>query len=309
MLRLTVLLILMGTCLACEPAAPAEAPADPPPAQPTALAESAAPRVVSDSTRAVFERVMARARAENLHARPLGEIIQTMGSWFAGTPYVEGLLDAPDEETLVLNLEGFDCVLFVESMLALARGVAVEDYAFASFARRIEEQRYRDGQLDGYCSRLHYFTDWIADNARRGIVRDITADLGGEAREKRLTFMGTHRDSYRHLTDDANYQCILDREADLAGLTHVHVPQDRIRDVYDRLRAGDIIATSTPIEGLDVTHTGFVYERPDGGRGFMHASSSGEVKISPDLQDYVEGVKVQYGILVARPLDERASGG
>ena len=90
-----------------------------------------------------------------------------------------------------------------------------------------------------------------------------------------------------------------------ADLEHYTIAQDRIRAVYDRLRPGDIIATSTHIEGLDVTHTGLVYAHGGGGIGFLHASTSGGVKVSPDLQDYIQNNKVQIGIVVARPVDPR----
>ena len=71
--------------------------------------------------------------------------------------------------------------------------------------------------------------------------------------------------------------------------------------MYDRLQAGDIVATATHIDGLDVTHTGLVYDNGDGTRGLLHASTSGGVKVSPDLQSYVQGVDSQIGIIVARP--------
>jgi hypothetical protein len=71
--------------------------------------------------------------------------------------------------------------------------------------------------------------------------------------------------------------------------------------VYDRLNAGDIIALVTNIEGLDVTHTGLVYDDGNGGKGLLHASTSGGVIVSPDLQRYVTNNRRQIGILVARP--------
>ena len=39
--------------------------------------------------------------------------------------------------------------------------------------------RYRGGKRRGYASRLHYFSEWISDGARRGLVRDLGAELGG----------------------------------------------------------------------------------------------------------------------------------
>ena len=276
------------------------------PPTPVAEAEIDAYAQADTSTRRLFNEVMAFARAEQLHEKPFGEIVQTVGMQFLRTPYVAGMLDAPAQEMLIVDLTGFDCVLFVEAALALARGIAVEDYSYATFANHIEEQRYRGGAMNGYCSRLHYFTEWIADNEDRGAVRDVTAALGGEKLDKTLTFMSEHRKSYpRFATNDSLFRGIQSMERDLANHKIYHIPQHRIRAAYDQMQAGDIIATSTHIEGLDVTHTGLAFDDGRGGIGFLHASTSGGVKVSPDLQDYIQNNKVQIGIVVARPVDPR----
>lgn len=258
------------------------------------------------TTEALFAQAMDFARAERLHERPFGEIVQEMGLQFLATPYVAGLLDKPEKETLIVDLTGFDCVLFVESALALARGIAVQDYRYETFVGHIRDQRYRDGSMNGYCSRLHYFTEWIADNDARGTVDDITKALGGEELGTRLTFMSEHRGSYpRFAENDSLFQGIQEMEERLANHEIYFIPQDRIRSVYGKLRSGDIIATATDIGGLDVTHSGMVHVGEDGRVGFLHASTSGGVKVSPDLQSYIENNKRQIGIVVARPLDPR----
>jgi len=60
------------------------------------------------------------------------------------------------EEVLVVNFHQFDCVLFVETVLAIARGVALQDYSYSTFLDHLRQHRYWNGQIDGYCSRLHY---------------------------------------------------------------------------------------------------------------------------------------------------------
>ncbi|MEM1125913.1 MAG: N-acetylmuramoyl-L-alanine amidase-like domain-containing protein [Bacteroidota bacterium] len=285
-----LLLALLG-CHA-QSAAPPQAP----PAQAVAIAAL----TPSDPH---FDTVMADARAQALHTQPIGEIVQAAGLAFLGTPYVAGLLDEPTEETLITRLDGFDCVLFVETALALARGIAVEDYAHASFVDRIREQRYRDGVLDGYCSRLHYFTEWIHDNEQRGLVQNVTAQIGGVPLEKELDFMSRNRDKYpRFATNDSLFAGIQSMEQRLANLEHHYIPQDQIREAYPALEAGDLVALVTNLDGLDVTHTGLVYAGPDGQRGLLHASTTGEVLVSPDLQAYVQNNRIQVGIIVARPV-------
>jgi len=249
-----------------------------------------------------FNQVMQYAIDEQLTDRPLGEVMQAIAEQFIGTPYMAGLLDKSNQETLVVTLKGFDCVLFIETVLAIARGVAVQDYTYENFRDRIQEQRYRDGQLNGYCSRLHYFSDWIDNNQNRRIVNNLSNLLGGIPLNNPLNFMTQNRQYYPQLANQSEYECILNQEAQLANLDIRYIPQDQIATIYPYLQPGDLIATATDIPGLDVTHTGLVYRFPDGGIGFIHASPSGEVKISRDLQSYVQAVDGQIGIIVARPL-------
>ncbi len=252
---------------------------------------------------APFVTLMNKAREENWHALPIGQIVQNVGLHFTGKPYEAGILDRNPVEELVVTLDSFDCVLLVETALAAARGIRDQDYGFDRFRGNLLALRYRGGQLDGYCSRLHYFSEWIADNERRGTVRNITAELGGLPLSKTLTFMSEHRDSYpRFATNDSLFEGIKQMESSLSDLEIRFVPQERIHEVYEQLLPGDIIATATHIGGLDVTHTGFVH-KDERGVGFLHASlASGAVKVSPDLQRYVQNIDVQIGIVVARPL-------
>lgn len=306
---LPVLLMLLVTsfaALGCE--ARPERPGDDPAARVAAEAKDTLTGTAPDpQTEETFEAIMAQARDEGWHERPLGDVMLVVGEELQGRPYAAGLLDASETEQLVCTLNAFDCVTFVESVLAMARGIRAQDYTFGTFQENVRETRYRGGEMDGYCSRMHYFTEWIADNEQRGIVRDVTREVGGVPLEKTLDFMSTHRSSYpRFAEDDSVYACVREMEASLRGRELYYIPQNRIRAAYDALQAGDIVAFVTDIKGLDVTHTGLIYENADGSKGVLHASTSGGVKVSTDLQGYVENVKRQIGIVVARPLSASA---
>ncbi len=253
-----------------------------------------------------FKPVMEYAIKQNLAELPMAEIMQAIADYFIGTPYKAGLLDQSDRESLVITLDGFDCVLFVETVLAMARGIAMEDYSYLTFINNIRNQRYWKGEMDGYCSRLHYFSEWIADNQRRGNVRDIGVELGGERVNKPLFFMSKNRFKYPQIArNDANYQCIVSMEDSISKLKINYIPYYKIRSIYDRLKPGDIIAVATEINGLDVTHTGLVYRNSDGNIGFIHASPAGKVTVAYDLERYIWNVESAIGILVARPVDPR----
>lgn len=248
-----------------------------------------------------FEKIIQYAKQQNLPDRPIGEIVQAIADNFLGQPYAEGLLDKSGTEKLVVTLDKFDCVLFVETVLAIARGVAVKDYDYQNFVNRIEEQRYLNGKMNGYCSRLHYFSEWINDNQKRQTVENITTQLGGVPMNKQLNFMSQHRSSYPQMVkDEATYQCIVGIEADLAKTTVNYIPTNLIKSIYSQLKPGDIVAVATDVKGLDVTHTGLVYRNADGNMGLIHASPAGQVTVAYDLHRYINRVESAIGIVVAR---------
>ncbi len=240
---------------------------------------------------------------EQTKASNLGDTIALVGQSFLGTPYVEKTLEVGDTETLVVNFGGLDCTTFVENVLAFSLMLQNQQTTFESFTENLETVRYRNGKLDGYPSRLHYFTEWIRNNEKKGLVKDITAELGGVELEKPINFMGTHRNLYPFLASDENFEAMLTVEKELAKEELCYLPQDQIESKEHLIKSGDILALATSIKGLDVTHTGIAIHQPDGRLHLLHASSkNGEVEISElPLADYLKNIKSNIGIIVARP--------
>ena len=238
---------------------------------------------------------------KELKAKSYGDSLIAIGKSFLGTPYVEKTLEIGETETLVINLSGLDCTTFIENVLAFSMTLKTQEKSFLDFTKNLETIRYRNGALNGYPSRLHYFTDWIRDNEKIGLVNNITANLNGIPLKKEINFMGTHRKLYPFLKDDENYKRIQETEAELAKETLCYLPQKDIESQEKKMASGDIIALVTSIKGLDVTHTGFAIRQPNGRIHLLHASSSGEVKISKEpLVDYLKKIKNNIGIIVAR---------
>jgi hypothetical protein len=273
---------------------------------------SSSTRPSGDPDRQRLARWTAVLRHEGLE-RPdgaLGPAAVRTGELARGTVYQPGTLDAylasgrrPRREPLTLSLTRFDCVTLVESCLGVARAAAA-DGSWSGFGREIERMRYRDGRRDGYSSRLHYFSEWIEDGARRGLVRDLGAELGGAADPRPLRFMTTHRASYPALRDDRVFQQIAEVERRRDGAPRLVVPTKRLPLVVDRIESGDVLAFATEIPGLDVTHAAFAYRSPDGVLRVLHAPlSGGVVEITrTTLPEYVAAIRHATGVLVARPL-------
>jgi hypothetical protein len=257
----------------------------------------------------------ATLRAERLTRpdAPIARGAARVGELAAGTPYQPGTLDAylrtggrpPDPEPLTLSLTRFDCLTLVESCLAVARVAAREGRpTWERFGHEVERMRYRGGARRGYPSRLHYFSEWITDGERRGLVRDLGPELGGVEDARPLRFMTEHRDRYPALADEGGFREIAAMERRLDGHPRRVVPTERIADVADRIETGDVLAFATAIPGLDVTHTAFAYRNASGILGVLHAPlSGGAVEVArATLAKYVGAIRRATGILVARPL-------
>ncbi|BBC25154.1 N-acetylmuramoyl-L-alanine amidase-like domain-containing protein [Pseudanabaena sp. ABRG5-3] len=261
----------------------------------------------SSAEKLEYQRLMQVLDDRQLSKLSFSEVIQTISAQFIGTSYREGLLDQGESEKLFVSLTEFDCVLFVETVLAFSRNLLTANPSYENFVQNIQEVRYEDGKLDGYCSRLHYFSEWIRDNQKRGIVSDRTEELGGIPLNKTLNFMSSHWQKYPRLKNSkANYQCILAMEKrmelEMRSQPLRYIPSRKIHSIYPLLKSGDIIAVVTDLKGLDTTHTGLVYLTAKD-TSFIHASPSGKVKIAPDLQRYVERVDHAIGIMVVRPIN------
>ena len=92
---------------------------------------------------------------------------------FLGVPYVAHTLEVNDREQLVVNTRQLDCTTLVETVTALKICAQQGRRTFADYVNTLRNLRYRQGIVDGYPSRLHYFSDWILDKVRMKMVDDI----------------------------------------------------------------------------------------------------------------------------------------
>ncbi len=236
----------------------------------------------------------------------LPENILEVAKKYFGTAYVAGTLEVEGEERLVINEQGMDCTTFVE--LTVARWLATRSNSL-TFEEQVQALRYRDGVVDGYLSRLHYFTDWVEENSRRGVWHELSPGHGGHSHiwhtdTLELSFMSEHPQSYPYLK--ANPEAVDSMRA--IEQRYAHYPIHYIGKEYLNLgpeelpiHNGDILALVTTIEGLDVTHLGFAVWQ---GKTLhlMHASMThGKVVIDErSLYDYLKTRKSCPGVRVVR---------
>ena len=254
----------------------------------------------------------AALRAGGPRQTALAAAAMRVGELAQGTPYEPYTLEAylhaggsPSQEPLILSLTRFDCVTLVEACLAVARVASADgEPTWQRFGGEVERMRYRGGKRRGYTSRLHYFSEWIADGERRGLVRDMGTQLNGAEDARPLRFMTEHRGSYPALADASVFREIGVLERALDGSPRRVIPVKCIPGVVDRIEHGDVVAFATEIPGLDVTHAAFAYRDRDRILRVLHAPlSGGVVEITRStLPEYVAAIKRCTGILVARPV-------
>ena len=189
---------------------------------------------------------------------------------FIGRPYVAYTLEVGDEEQLVLNTRELDCTTLVENVAALTLCVYRNQYTVSDFIHVLTELRYRQGMLDGYCSRLHYFTDWILDNQKLGLVEELQSPNPpfAEVQVVRTDYMSKHPQAYKALRNHPSMvKTIRKQEQKLTGLQFRYIPKRSVGNTAIMKKAvhdGDIIAITCSKPGLDIAHLGFAVWRKDG---------------------------------------------
>ena len=255
--------------------------------------------------RQIFDRYLQAMEGKKDLA--FGELIIETARFFMDTPYVASTLEKEPEQ-LVVNLRELDCTTLVENVIALAHTIKASNPSFESFCAYLKHLRYRSTEIKDYTDRLHYFSDWIIENERKNLVRDVTKAIGGQPYRLNLSFMSTHPDSYRQLkSNPERIRVIAQKEKEIsAQTTFGFIPEAQIEACRDGMKNGDIVCFVTRVEGLDVSHLGFIYWQ-DRKLGFIHASSTAKQTIiePKSLLEYVEGIGSTTGVMIVRPVWER----
>lgn len=223
-----------------------------------------------------------------------------------GIPYVGKTLEVNDKEQLVVNLRQLDCTTYVENVLALYLCATTRTPSYAAFCEQLRRIRYEGGTV-AYACRLHYFTQWIDDNERLGIVEeyDVDSTLFVANEPLRLRYMTQHRDLYPAIArNDSLYQEIAERERQLDGRQTRYIPRRQLVDSEALRRAvsdGDILAIVTNKAGLDTSHIGIAVWHDDG-LHLLNASSIHKrtVEEPMTLHDYMTKHPSQKGIRVIK---------
>lgn len=114
--------------------------------------------------------------ARRVHDQPIGVRMAAISEPLMGRRYLNDAVGegVPPDLDPPARYDAFDCLTFVEEVLALAMA---GDPLSAPAIR--QELRYANGAPVTYSNRNHFMLEeWIPHNIENGLLEDITADLG-----------------------------------------------------------------------------------------------------------------------------------
>ncbi|HXI90230.1 MAG TPA: N-acetylmuramoyl-L-alanine amidase-like domain-containing protein [Blastocatellia bacterium] len=205
----------------------------------------------------------------------LGKRIDRVSELLLTRRYIEGSLGGGADlaEELRVSLSAFDCVTFMESVLALALARTIDE--FIDTIRRI---RYKDGEID-WRHRNHYMVDWASNNEQSGFIKNITS--GPFTAEKTCTL-----------------SLIAGLQAKTA--TFLYFPTQSSTKAAGLIESGDLIFFVSVKNTLDVFHTALLIERE--GRWLLrHATRTAGAAIEQDLIEFTSRNEMA-GFILLRPL-------
>jgi cell wall-associated NlpC family hydrolase len=207
--------------------------------------------------------------------RSIASRIETISRYFLGRAYRPNPLigSAHKAEVFTASLAGFDCVTYIEAVLALALASNVDD--FVEWLRTI---RYEDGGIQ-WKRRNHYMSLWIRNNVREGIITTVEVpDLPTLSRERVLNVI-PGLDPQR-----TRIKC---------------VPKAAAPRLERHLQTGDLIFFASTRKNLDIFHAGIIVR--DGKKVLMrHASRSQGSVVEQELSEFLKANRMA-GVIVARP--------
>jgi len=259
--------------------------------------------IYSESDVLKVTEILEKGKKNAWYKKELGEIILLVGNELLGTEYVGGILDKNKSEQLTINLSALDCVTFVESCSSLSSLIKSEKTDFESFTTELKKIRYRNGAIESYASRLHYFSDWLYENEKVGKIKQLSAEIANTPYAVNLFIMSQNHTKYPLINSDSLLQVIQEKEKEISARKYFYIPENEINKYKKLIPDGAIIAITTNFKGIEIAHTGFAIHQ-NGELRLMHASSkSKKVEISElSLENMLLANKSQTGIMVSKLL-------
>jgi hypothetical protein len=202
---------------------------------------------------------------------------------FLGHPYKPNPLigSADTAEVFTATFDGFDCVTYIETVVALARAFNVDD-----FIEQLQQIRYEQGHIE-WNRRNHYMTQWIRNNVRERIIKPVSLSNMPLLKIERVLNVVPELDPQR--------------------IRIKAVPKRAVPRLEQHLQSGDLIFFVSTRKNLDVFHAGIVV-RDEKRLVMRHASRSQGGVVEQELSEFLKANRMA-GVIVVRPQEMTRRGG
>ncbi len=222
---------------------------------------------------------------------------------FLGTPYEGYGHDPIQTESLEVNVDKVGCVSLMELSLALARVAYCGQHSHNAVYSEIQRMRYRQGEVKGFTSRLHYFSEWLDQAEYQGVVYDLTMSLGGIELQRDFNFMTSRPYLYPPLSIDSNRIHLRRIEQELSKRSYPFMPKENVEKIENELKNGDLVAIVTDKPGIIISHVAmvtYVNNIPH----LTHASSTLKQVVTSKntISQYLNNQEKRQGIRITRVL-------
>ncbi len=237
--------------------------------------------------------------------------IDFLAKYFLGKPYItnpqgEGA-QAEFDSAPLYRFDGFDCVTYVNNILALALS-----HDLQSFQKNLLKINYYHS-IPKYENRFHFMSvDWNPQNQKNKILRDITTAICDEKNKSIATFAEGDIDRpnwFLKKSENETHEraAYLQHAAATVKKEFIRLPYLPLNKLFDhqknpceflfhQIPHGCIIEIVRPNwnlsekigTNLHVSHVGFAIRKPSGELLFRHASSEQKCVTEVLLSDYLK---------------------
>ncbi len=237
----------------------------------------------------------------------INERILYFAKIFLERPYVAKTLEEKGVEKLIVNFDELDCTTYLETVVALTLASYKGDFTFTDYCQQLTNIRYRDCKIDKYPSRLHYFSEWIINNTEKGYIETNHKNINNSYIEDKVSFMSNHPQYYTKIKNNKLFlEQIIQQEININNSCLYYTPKDKIKNFEQQIQSGSLIAITTSIEGLIISHVGFAY-RKENRVYFIHASSKEKKVVISEkpLYEYLKTKSKNTGIIVCKVINPK----
>lgn len=216
-----------------------------------------------------------------------------LGTNFIGLPYSHMALSKANPEEVYYSFLDFDCVTYIENMLALYLSKGDE----MAFQRLLVDFRYFSSDDIRYETRMHYLSSAFEKWQQMGIISRLKGPKENLLK-KDIHYLSSYLTG-KKMAVDLNQIKKIEQAISKAPISFID--RKNVNQMLPILKSGDIVAFLSKRSDLDFKHVAFITMK-DGKAHLLHASQEKKVICisDEDLATYVLKHPTMIGIQVYR---------